>query len=41
MQGLGQEHGPELTGADEGDADRHIFFGPCQEHPVEVHGVRQ
>ena len=41
MQGLGQEHGPELAGPDEGDADWHVFFDPCQEHPVEVHGVCQ
>ena len=28
MQRLGQEHGAELSGADQGDADRQVFLGP-------------
>ena len=28
MQRLGQEHGAELSGADQGDADQQVFLGP-------------
>ena len=38
VQGLGQEHGTELSGPDEADAQRPALLGPGQEHAMESHG---